>query len=126
MGDFKWIKVDTDIFDNEKMLLIESMPNAGELMLIWIKLLCLAGKNDQCGIFTVGGRPYTNEMFAIIFRRPKELVKRAMETFEDLGMIVREDGVVRIKNWKNNWRSSAYFLFRTMHPGRNRCLCSWV
>ena len=100
MGDFKWIKVDTDIFDNEKMLLIESMPNAGELMLIWIKLLCLAGKNDQCGIFTVGGRPYTNEMFAIIFRRPKELVKRAMETFEDLGMIVREDGVVRIKNWK--------------------------
>ena len=34
MGDFKWIKVDTDIFDNEKMLLIESMPNAGELMLI--------------------------------------------------------------------------------------------
>lgn len=36
MRDFKWIKIDADIFGNEKMLLLESLPNGGELILIWI------------------------------------------------------------------------------------------
>ena len=101
MGDFKWIKVATDIFDNEKMLLIESMPDASEIMLIWFKLLCLAGKNNHTGRFTIGGKPYTDDIFAIIFRRPVEIVKRAMDIFEELGMIVRDNGVVCIKNWMN-------------------------
>ena len=101
MGDFKWIKVATDIFDNEKMLLIESMPDASEIMIIWLKLLCMAGKSNHTGRFTIGGKPYTNDIFAIIFRRPVEIVKRAMDIFEELGMIVRDGDVVSIKNWKN-------------------------
>lgn len=101
MGDFKWIKIDTDIFGNEKMLMLESMPNGGELMLIWFKLLCLAGKNNQSGSFTVGGRPYTDELFAIVFRQPVEVVKEALKLFSELGMIVRDGDVVSIKNWKN-------------------------
>ena len=101
MGDFKWIKVATDIFDNDKMLLIESMPDASEIMIIWFKLLCMAGKSNYTGRFTIGGKPYTNDIFAIIFRRPVEMVKRAMDIFEELGMIVRDNGVVCIKNWMN-------------------------
>ena len=101
MGDFKWIKVATDIFDNEKMLLIESMPDASEIMLIWFKLLCMAGKSNHTGRFTIGGKPYTDNIFAVIFRCPVEMVKRAMDIFEELGMIVRDNGVVCIKNWMN-------------------------
>ena len=101
MRDFKWIKIDADIFGNEKMLLLESLPNGGELILIWIKLLCLAGKSNQSGSFIIGGKPYTDELFSIVFRRPAELVREALELFSELGMIVRDNGVVCIKNWMN-------------------------
>ena len=101
MGDLSWIKIDTDIFNNEKMMLIESMPNGDELMLVWFKLLCHAGRSNESGRFTIGGRPYTDEFFARIFRCESSLIKEAMEVFLELGMIVRDDdGAVRIKNWK--------------------------
>ena len=35
----KWIKIVTDIFDDEKMLLIESMPEANSLIVIWLILI---------------------------------------------------------------------------------------
>ena len=44
MADIKWIKITTDIFDDEKILLIESLPEADSIIVIWFKLLCLAGK----------------------------------------------------------------------------------
>ena len=101
MVDLSWIKIDTDIFNNEKTILIESMPNSTEIMLIWFKLLCHAGKSNESGKFTICGRPYTAELFARVFRCQIALVNEAFEVFEELGMIVRDDdGAVCIKNWR--------------------------
>ena len=99
MGDLRWIKIATDIFEDEKMLVIESRPDGNKVMLIWFKLLCLAGKKSGTGVFTIGGKPYTDELFSIVFRRPVKEVREALDLFESLGMITREDGVVAIKNW---------------------------
>ena len=49
--DVKWIKIVTNIFDDEKILLIESMPEADSIIVIWFKLLCMAGKQNNKGIF---------------------------------------------------------------------------
>ena len=38
-SDVKWIKITTDIFDDEKILLIESLPEADSIIVIWFKLL---------------------------------------------------------------------------------------
>ena len=46
MADVKWIKIATDIFDDEKILLIESLPDSYAIITAWFKLLCLAGKMD--------------------------------------------------------------------------------
>ena len=71
MAEVKWIKIVTDIFDDEKILLIESMPEADSIIVMWFKLLCLAGRQNNSGVFMLNGRiPYTDEMFATIFRRP--------------------------------------------------------
>ncbi len=102
MGDLRWIKITTDIFDDEKMLVIENRPDADEMIIMWFKLLCLAGKKSNRGDFTIGGKPYTEELFSIVFRRPKDTVKRALDLFESLGMITRERGIVAIKNWKKH------------------------
>ena len=50
MAEVKWIKITTDVFDDEKILLIESMPSADSIITIWFKLLILAGKQNNNGV----------------------------------------------------------------------------
>lgn len=100
MADVKWIKIITDIFDDEKILLIESLPAADSIIVIWFKLLCLAGKQNNSGVFMLNDKiPYTEEMLATIFRREPNTVRLALETFERFGMIERFEGVITIPNW---------------------------
>ena len=100
MADVKWIKIVVDIFDDEKVLLIESMPDADALITIWFKLLCLAGKNNNSGVFMLNERiPYTDEMISTIFRRNVNTVRLALKTFEQFGMIELINGVITIPNW---------------------------
>ena len=100
MSDVKWIKIVTDIFDDEKIMLIESLPEADSIIVIWFKLLCLAGKQNNSGVFQINGRiPYTEEMFATIFRRKINTVRMALHTFEQYGMIEIINNTVTIPNW---------------------------
>lgn len=100
MSNVKWIKITVNIFDDEKILLIESLPDADSIIVIWFKLLCLAGKQNNHGVFMLNDSfPYTDEMLATIFRRKVTTVKIALETFERFGMIARIDGAVTIPNW---------------------------
>ena len=103
MAEVKWIKIVVDIFDDEKIRLIESMPDGDALIVIWIKLLCLAGKQNNHGVFMINDRlPYTEEMFATIFNRNISTVKLALSTFEKFGMIEIYNNTVCIPNWEKH------------------------
>ncbi|HZJ96731.1 MAG TPA: phage replisome organizer N-terminal domain-containing protein [Oligella sp.] len=100
MADVKWIKIVSDIFDDEKILLIEQMPESESLIVIWFKLLCLAGKQNNSGVFMINERiTYTDEMLAAIFRRKVDVVRMAIKVYEQFGMIEIIDGVITIPNW---------------------------
>ena len=100
MSEVKWIKITTDIFDDEKILLIESLPEADSIIVIWFKLLCLAGKMNNSGVFMMSNRiAYTDKMLATIFRRKEATVQLALRTFEEFGMVELIDGVITIPNW---------------------------
>lgn len=103
MSDIKWIKIVTDIFDDEKMLLIETLPEADSIIVIWFKLLCLAGKQNNSGVFTLNGKiPYTDKMLATIFRRKETIVTLALQTFEQFGMIEIINNTITIPNWSKH------------------------
>ena len=109
MATVKWIKIVTDIFDDEKMLLIESLPSADSIIVVWFKLLCLAGKNNNSGVFLLNDRiPYTDEMLATIFRKDVNTVRFALKTFADFGMIEIIDNVITIPNWGKHQTLDAY------------------
>ena len=109
MAAVKWIKIVTDIFDDEKMLLVESLPSADSIIVIWFKLLCLAGKTNNSGVFIFNERiPYTDEMLASIFRRDVNIVRMALKTFENFGMIEIIDKVITIPNWSKHQTLDAY------------------
>lgn len=101
MADIKWIKIVTDIFDDEKILLIEAMPDSYAIIVCWFKLLCFAGKQNNNGILMLNDRiAYTDQMLATVFRMKLNTVQLALATFENLGMIVIADDVIQIKNWQ--------------------------
>lgn len=109
MADVKWIKIVTDIFDDEKILLIESLPSSDSIIVIWFKLLTLAGKQNNNGVFVMANRiPYTDEMLATIFRRDIGIVRLALKTFEQFGMIEVVENVITIPNWNKHQTLDAY------------------
>ena len=99
-SDVKWIKICSDIFDDEKIMLIENLPSADSIIVIWFKLFCLAGKNNNSGVFILNDKiAYTDEMLATVFRRDINTVRLALKTFENYGMIEIVSGVYTIPNW---------------------------
>jgi predicted phage replisome organizer len=103
VAEVKWIKLCTDVFDDEKILLIESMPEADSIIVIWFKLLCLAGKQNNGGVFALNDKIfYTDEMLAAIFRRPINVVRLALSTFDSFGMVEIINNVYTIPNWEKH------------------------
>ena len=103
MADVKWIKIVTDIFDDEKIKLIDSMPERDGIIVIWFKLLCLAGKQNTGGVFLLNDKmPYTDEMFATIFNRPLNTVRLALKTFEDFGMVEIVNDTITLPHWSKH------------------------
>jgi predicted phage replisome organizer len=101
MAEVKWIKLATDIFQDDKIRLIRSMKNGDELVLIWIALLCLAGRENNDGVFALNeNEGYTPEMLAVLLDSPLARVKEALKAFKRFGMIdIDDDGVISITNW---------------------------
>ena len=105
----KWIKVTTDLFDDEKILMIESLENADSILVIWFKLLTFAGKQNNDGVFIMNEKiPYTEDMLSIIFRRDKSMIKTALDAFERFGMIEIIDNIITIPNWSKHQSLDAY------------------
>lgn len=119
MAEVKWIKIVTDIFDDEKIMLIESLPEADSIIVAWFKLLCLAGKQNNSGVFMLNDRiPYTDEMIATVFRRPLNTVRLALRTFEKYGMIEIVNNTITIPNWEKHQSLDA--LERSREKTRER------
>ncbi len=107
-SDVKWIKIATDIFDDEKIAIIEAMPDADVMIVIWFKILALAGKVNTSGVLMINDRiAYTDEMLSTIFRRKLSQVRIALEVFESLDMIQIINGVVTIPNWNKHQQLDA-------------------
>lgn len=104
MSEVKWIKLSTAMFDDEKIRLIEQMPDADTIIVIWVKLLAQAGKTNASGyIFLSENIPYTEEMLATIFNRPLATVRYALKVFQDLGMVgIDDNSFISVSNWEKH------------------------
>lgn len=104
MDTISWIKLRIQMFDDEKIKIIESMPEGDSILIIWIKLLVQAGKNNAGGyIYLKQDIPFTPDMLATIFNRKITTVRVALDWLEKLGMIdVEPDGMILINNWEKH------------------------
>ena len=102
--EIRWIKITTDIFDDEKIKLIDSIPDRDAILVIWFKLLTLAGKKNANGMVFLSNKvPYTDEMLATIFNRPLNTVRLALQTFQTFDMIeITDNKIITVKNWEKH------------------------
>ena len=99
----KWIKLKTDIFTSDKMLLLETYEDGLYYQMIWLKLLCLAGRKENHGIFAMrDGRGYTAPMLSHILSVDTDMLEDALSVFEELCMISNDGGIIKIFVWREH------------------------
>lgn len=100
MSDVKWIKITTNMFEDEKIDFIESLPEADAILVIWAKLLCMAGKCNSNGfIMLTENIAYDEKMLAHKLKRNPNIVALALDTLVRLEMITETSNGFCITNF---------------------------
>lgn len=99
-GKFQWVKLSVDCFNDEKIKLIEGMPDGDMILVVWFKLLAQAGRCNARGFIVLSDTiPFTPEMLARFFGKTLEQIKYALGVFERLGMIRVDGETIMIANF---------------------------
>ena len=76
------------MFDDEKIKIIQAMPEGDALVVIWVILITLAGKTNAGGyVYVTELLPYNEEMLSTIFNKTLSIIKMALQTFTQLNII---------------------------------------
>lgn len=102
MCEVKWFKIYTDMYENEKLKLIDEMDDRDAIHYIWMRLLNQAGRTNDSGyIYLNKDIPFTEEMLSTIFNRPLNIIKIALTTLQNYKMIEFDDNnYLKIINWE--------------------------
>ncbi|MBC8059806.1 MAG: phage replisome organizer N-terminal domain-containing protein [Clostridiaceae bacterium] len=91
------------MFEDEKIDFIQSIPEGDSLLVIWVRLLTLAGKCNESGyIFLAETIPYTEEALSYKFKKSVNVVKLALLTFQNLNMIETNQKGIHLMNWRKH------------------------
>lgn len=101
VGEIKWVKLSVNMFDDEKIKLIRTMPEGESIVIVWIHFLCMAGKTNDGGAIYMGQNLYyTEEMLATICGISINTMRIALNTLSQFNMIdILENGEIEIVNW---------------------------
>lgn len=101
MTDVKWIRIDTDLFENRKIKYIRTLPNGTETVLIFLQLLTLAGQcNDGGKVYLTPDIPYTAETLAIQTGFSPTVTAAALTALENCHMIHFENAILIVTGWE--------------------------
>lgn len=121
MAEISWIRLRIDMFDDEKIKIIQSMPEGDSILVIWIRLLALAGKCNSNGLVLVEDEfPYSDEMLSIIFNKPLTVVRMALNTFEKFKMIEQTTKGIYISNFEKHQNSDGMAAIREQNKIRKQ------
>lgn len=122
MAEIQWIKLSVNMFDDEKIKLIRTMPEGNNIVLFWIQLLCLAGKINDGGMVYFGQNlAYSDEMLSTILAIPLNIVRSGLKTLDQFGMIeISDDGLIDITNWEKHQNIDGMAMIREQNRLRKK------
>lgn len=121
MSEVKWIKITTDMFDNRKIKHLRKLPDGNNIVLIWVMLLTMAGRCNSNGmVFLTQNIPYTPKMLADELDFEENTVKLALQSLEQLEMIVTDNGFFAIPGWEEHQNAEALEKIRKQNRIRKQ------
>ena len=121
MAEVKWVKLTTDMFDNRKIRHLRRLPEGNNIVLIWVMLLTMAGRCNSGGrIFLTENIPYTPRMLADELDFEENTVIHALQAFEQLDMIVTDNGFFTIAGWEEYQNADKLAEIRAKDRERKR------
>ena len=121
MNDVKWIKLSTDIFDNRKIKQIQKLPDGYAIVVVWVKILCLAGCVNRNGdLMLTDEIAYTDQTLATEFDMPLPTIQAALDIFERFGMVEVTDNILCVKNWAEYQSADGLDKIREQNRLRNQ------
>ena len=104
-----WGKLSTGLFNYRKILILQASPNVYSLIAFWVISICMAGEiNDDGLIYVTSNVPYTVTTLAKVTGKDEELVRKALDSFQELDMIdIDDDGFIRLVKWAEHQNINA-------------------
>ena len=100
MYSLQWLKIELKIFSNRKIQILLREPDGDTYFRVWIQLLIIAVECNRNGKLVIGNnKPMTIENFSKIMGKSKKKIEKIIKKFQELNMIIVEEGAYKIKNW---------------------------
>lgn len=100
MYNLQWLKIEIKIFSNRKIQILLKEQDGDTYFRVWIQLLTIAIECNCDGKLVIGeNKPMTIENFSKIMGKSKKKIEKIIKKFQELNMIILEEGAYKIKNW---------------------------
>ena len=100
MYNLQWLKIEIKIFSNRKIQILLKEQDGDTYFRVWIQLLTIAIECNCDGKLVIGdNKPMTIEDFFKIMGKSKKKIEKIIKKFQELNMIIVEEGAYKIKNW---------------------------
>ena len=100
MYNLQWLKLEIKIFSNRKMQILLKETDGDTYFRVWIQLITIAMECNSKGKLVIGeNKPMTIENFSKIMGKSKKKMEKIIKKFQELNMLIIEEGAYKIKNW---------------------------
>ena len=100
MYNLQWLKIEIKIFSNRKIQILLKEQDGDTYFRVWIQLLTIAIECNCNGKLVIGeNKPMTIENFSKIMGKSKKKIEKIIKKFQELDMLIVEEGAYKIKNW---------------------------
>lgn len=104
---YYYLKLKENFFDSEEMIILQNMENGYIYSDILLKLYLRSLKNEGRLMFK-NLIPYTPSALAQVVRHPEETVEKALEVFQQLGLVeILDNGAIYMLDIQNFIGSSS-------------------
>ena len=100
MYKLQWLKLELKIFSNRKIQILLKEAEGDTYFRVWIQLLTISMECNKDGKLVIGENiPMTIENFSKIMGKSKKKIEKIIKKFQELNMLIVEEGAYKIKNW---------------------------
>lgn len=121
MYNLQWLKIEIKIFSNRKIQILLKEQDGDTYFRVWIQLLTIAIECNCNGKLVIGeNKPMTIENFSKIMGKSKKKVEKIIKKFQELNMLIIEEGAYKIKNWDEYQSIESYEKYKEQNRIRQQ------